>query len=294
VTQPDGLAMPRNLLRSVETFQDPGLAAWVRTAPGRIHQIASQWSLEIGAPYQPGGTTAWVAPVRRPDGSAAVLKVGWAHPEVEHEPDGLRLWAGEGTVLLYDLLRAGDTTAMLLERCVPGTELGQSRPESEQDEVLARVLRRLWRAPPAGAPFRPLAQMCDAWAAEYDAAPHPSLDRGLERAGLALFRSLPRDPVVEQVLLTDLHAGNVLAADREPWLVIDVKPYVGDPCYDPLQHLYNCRERLFADPWGLADRVAQLCEVDSDRVRLWLFARTVVESAWAPELAELVPRLAPR
>ena len=41
------------------------------------------------------------------------------------------------------------------------------------------------------------------------------------------------------LLHTDLHAGNVLAAKREPWLAIDPKPYVGDPVYDVTQHIFN-------------------------------------------------------
>ena len=41
------------------------------------------------------------------------------------------------------------------------------------------------------------------------------------------------------LLHTDLHAGNVLAAEREPWLAIDPKPYVGDPAYDVTQHIFN-------------------------------------------------------
>jgi len=38
------------------------------------------------------------------------------------------------------------------------------------------------------------------------------------------------------LLATDLHAGNVLPAAREPWLVIDPKPFTGDPAYDATQH----------------------------------------------------------
>ena len=70
-----------------------------------------------------------------------------------------------------------DLGASLLERCEPGTLL-RTRPESEQDLVIAWLLRRLWRSPVAPHPFRPL---------------------------------------------------NVLRAQREPWLVIDPKPFVGDP-----------------------------------------------------------------
>ncbi len=53
---------------------------------------------------------------------------------------------------------------------------------------------------------------------------------------MTLFRTLPGSAEREVMLCTDLHAGNVLAAEREPWLVIDPKPYVGDPAYDILQH----------------------------------------------------------
>ena len=96
------------------------------------------------------------------------------------------------------------------------------------------------------------------------------------------------------LLCTDLHAGNILAAERERWLVIDPKPYVGDPTYDVLQHLLNCRARLVADPWDLVGRMAGLAGVDKDRLALWLFARCVVESIHWPDLREVARRLAPR
>jgi streptomycin 6-kinase len=95
------------------------------------------------------------------------------------------------------------------------------------------------------------------------------------------------------LLATDLHPANILSAHREPWLVIDPKPYVGDPAYDPLQHLLNVQGRLTADPQSLADRMADLCGVAPGRFRLWLFARCVVESSWWPEMAAIATRLAP-
>ena len=91
----------------------------------------------------------------------------------------------------------------------------------------------------------------------------------------------------------DLHAGNVLSATREPWLAIDPKPHVGDPAYDPLQHMLNCEDRLHADPRGLACRMAGLLDLDPDRVRLWLFARCVQESAGCSKLAGVARAIAP-
>jgi streptomycin 6-kinase len=215
----------------------------------------------------------------------AVLKVGWTHDEARDEAAGLRVWDGNGAVRLLAEHVDGETTALLLERATPGTTLA-GRPGPEQDVVVTGLLRRLWIAPPVPAvpetgSFRPLAQMCDAWASA--AEPQlTDLDPGLRRKGLALFRALPRDDVPAVLLVTDLHAGNVLAASREPWLVIDPKPYVGDPAYDVLQHLLNDPARLTADPLGFVARVAGLAGLDADRVEAWLLARCVVEAVWWP------------
>jgi streptomycin 6-kinase len=138
--------------------------------------------------------------------------------------------------------------------------------------------------------------MCDAWAAEFDqrfAHTPDGLDPGLGRAGMDLFRTLPRTAARRVLLCTDLHAGNILAAEREPWLVVDPKPYVGDPTYDVLQHMLNCEQRLHADPIGFAHRMADLVDLDPDRLVHWLFARCVQESIDQPALGNVAARLAP-
>ncbi len=58
----------------------------------------------------------------------------------------------------------------------------------------------------------------------------------------------------------------------KPWLVIDPKPHVGDPTYDPLQHMLNWQDRLAAAPAEFVRRMAGLLHVDAGRLRLWLFA----------------------
>ena len=80
------------------------------------------------------------------------------------------------------------------------------------------------------------------------------------------------------LLATDLHASNILAAEREPWLVIDPRPFVGDRTYDATQHLiHNCTERLQTQPNATIKRLADLAELDAERLRLWLFARVAAE-----------------
>lgn len=158
------------------------------------------------------------------------------------------------------------------------------------------LLRRLWIQPPPGHPFRTLQAMCEAWADEFEqdqAAGRAAIDPGLAREGMALLRALPGTADQSVLLCTDLHAGNVLAARRERWLVIDPKPYVGDPTYDPVQHLLNCDDRLGTDPHGVARRMAELLGLDPHRLLLWLFARCVQESPNWPVLGEVAHRIAP-
>jgi hypothetical protein len=150
-----------------------------------------------------------------------------------------------------------------------------------QDRVIAGLLRRLWRTPPFSETFRPLQQMWDQWAQECERKlaerPIPA-DPGHLREGIALFRSLPSSAERHVLLCTDLHADNVLATGREPWLTVDPKPYVGDPTYDALQHLLSCEDRLIENPLGLVERLAGLLDLDPHRLALWQFARCVAES----------------
>ena len=288
----DRFPLPRNLVAAAES---EGPEAWLETLPATVQRLATQWGLVVGAPFQPGGCTAWVAPVVDAGGKDVVLKIGWRHTEALHEAAGLRTWAGEGAVRLYADEEFDDTIGLLLERCLPGTMLA-SRPEPEQDLVVADLLPQLWRIPPPGHRLRSLQVMCDQWADEFEqkvAAGSNGLDPGLAREGIALFRSLPATADREVLLCTDLHAENVLAAERQPWLVIDPKPYVGDPTYDPLQHLLNCPRRLHADPRGLVTRMADLLGLDRDRLLSWLFARCVQESADWPSLADIARQIVP-
>ncbi|MBV7330707.1 aminoglycoside phosphotransferase family protein [Chloroflexi bacterium TSY] len=262
------ITIPDKLRRSIGHHSDG--PAWLAQLPTLIMELSQRWSLTLAAPFEAEASCSWVAPCTRADGSTAVFKIGKPHMEAEDEIAALRFWNGDPTA---HLLEADEThNAMLLERCQPGTVL-RTLPEEEQDRVLAKLLRRLWRTPPDPHLFRSLSEMV----AFYNQDSLEQIDRNpdpaLVRDGVDVYRELV-DSTTEHVLLsTDLHAGNVLRAQREPWLVIDPKPFIGDPAYDATQHLLNCMERLHTDPIGTIDRFAGLLDVDAKRVRLWLFAR---------------------
>jgi streptomycin 6-kinase len=270
----------------------PERSAWLSGLPATLGDLERRWSIAIGIPFDGDEVScAWVAPVTLATGAAAVLKLGMPHMEGEHEIEGLRFWNGDPTVRLLDA--DDDLGAMLLERCEPGTSL-RGLPEPEQDEVIARLLRRLWRAPAAPHRFRALSVMTAYWSRATLAQEEHWPDAGLVRDGLRLFKELPQSAPTHLLLATDLHAGNVLQARREPWLVIDPKPFLGDPAYDATQHLLNCRSRLRADPRGTIRRFADLLGVDDERVRVWMFARAAADprddwqDGFLTELARLV------
>ena len=91
---------------------------------------------------------------------------------------------------------------------------------------------------------------------------------------------------------TDLHAENILAHGAE-WILIDPKPYIGDPAYDITQHLLNCTDRLRDDPLGLIQRMATLTDQDHTRIRSWLFARVACQSSSEEEDKALANTLRP-
>lgn len=290
--------VPRYLAETASCVD--GLYEWIAGLPGIVAGLADRWSLSVGEPFQPGGQCSWTAPAAGPDGAELVLKIGFRFPggEERDEAAGLRIWDGNGTVRVQAACESESGYALLVERCVPGTPLGQVLPEPEQDRVVAGLLHRLWAQPHTGYAFRPLAEMCQAWTDEFEeqyatAGASGQFDPGLAQAGIELFRELPATANSQVLLCTDLHGENVLAARREPWLVIDPKPYVGDPAYDVLQHMLNCEDRLAADPGALAARMASLTGVDAARVRQWLFARAVQESIGSRAMRQVARRLAP-
>ena len=197
---------------------------------------------------RPREQCSWTAPVTglaAPPGAQGRIPV--PRRQRGDEAAGLRLWDGNRAVRLHAAHQSESAYALLIERRMPGTPLGQ---------------------PHTAGPFRPLAQMCAAWAEEFEreyaaASAADRIDPGLARAGIALFRALPETAGNRVLPCTDLHGGNILAAQRAPWLVIDPKPYLGDPACNVLQHMLNCEDRLAADPAGPAKRMAGMARARS-------------------------------
>ncbi|MBV9483455.1 MAG: hydroxyurea phosphotransferase [Acidobacteria bacterium] len=255
--------------------KSPERMAWLEGLPAVVQELEHRWELTPDA--LTGGdepSCSYVQAVRRSDGRPAVLKISMPHMEQECEIDGLRFWNGDPTVRLLE--SDDELRAMLLERCQPGTTL-RVLDECEQDIVISGLLRRLWRPLPTLHRFRALSAMIEHWSNETLAQVERWPDGGLVREGLRVLKELSYTASRDVLLATDLHAGNVLRSERKSWLVIDPKPFVGDPAYDGTQHLFNCSARLQCHPHRTMRRLADLLGVDYERLRSWTFGRAAAE-----------------
>jgi len=175
------------------------------------------------------------------------------------------------------------TRAMLIERCVPGTPLGKVYDDAAL-EVVAGTLLRLWRAPSDDVPWRRLESVAEKWIEvlprSYERHGRPYERRLLEEA-LDALRTL--GPTQEDPVLChqDLHGGNILRAEREPWLAIDSKPIVAERAYDAVPAVRDLGPDgriTVAEMRRRLERLSELLAVDRERVRRWLVAKHL---AWA-------------
>ena len=237
------------------------------------------WRLRLGKPF-PYAFASIAMPATREDGSEVVLKVQRPHRESDQEADALAAWDGQGAVRL--LAHDRPRSALLIERCVPGEALAAQDPEVALREMI-RLLPRLLIGVGVGA-FRPLAEEAEWWASQlpgqWEGAGRPYEKRMLD-ATLDILRSLPPTQGEQVLVNQDLHPGNVLAAQREPWLVIDPKPLAGEREF-ALAPIVRATELGHSKRQVLRrlDRLSSELGLDRDRARRWCVAQTV---AWAIE-----------
>jgi streptomycin 6-kinase len=240
---------------------------WLARLPALVADCAERWQLELEAPVDTPHSLVV------PAGDVVLKLNAPSHFEADHEAEALARWDGVGAARL--VARDDERRALLIERCRPGMQLAAGR---EHVTVLAGLIERLWAPPAWPHPFRLLADEAGRWATavperwEADGKP---FERRLVEFSVDVFESVDR--AAKALVNQDLHGGNVLRATREPWLVIDPKPLVGEREANAVGVLRNdALDGGTASVRQSLDALASL-GLDRERLRCWGVAHAL---AW--------------
>ncbi len=282
-------ALPAGL--SAQAALGPRWVAWLDGLPRTVVGLVEEWELSYdGDPRH--GFCSLVVPVRTTGGRPAALKVAFPDDENEHEHLALQRWQGNGAV---QMLRADPRRyAMLLERLHP--EDLSDLWDVEACEIVAGFYGRLHV--PALPQLRTLTSYVERWNSGLAALPKdaPVPRRLVEQAVSLAAAFLTDEASTGRMIHGDLHYENVLAADREPWLVIDPKPMSGDPHYEVAPLLWNRWDEVVGSG-RVRDAVRQrfhavvdTAGLDEDRARDWVVVRALHNAYWSVDDARSLGR----
>jgi streptomycin 6-kinase len=274
--------IPDGLLVVASRGQD--WADWLDRLPRLTRDLLDEWGLRVDGTSS-YGNCALVVPVLTADEQRAVLKVQFPHWEAETEHLALRAWAGNGAV---QLLRADPRRfALLLERLHPRDLT--TIDALDACEIVGGTYKRLHSA--AGPRYRTLSGELKRWVERFRKLPAsaPVPHRYVEQA-ISLSEDFIADPATDGRLIhTDLHYENMLAADREPWLVIDPKPLSGDPHFEVAPRIWNRWDEVVAAAdlrFAVRQRFYTAIDAagfDQDRARDWVIVRQMLNVLWTLE-----------
>lgn len=270
----------------IDAFHEEG-ESWLATLPATVEEFAERWSLaDLGKPFDLSYN--YVIPVTCGDGSEAVLKVSVPGGEYRGEMAALSLYNGEGCCQL--LLAEQERGVMLLERLRPGTMLAEMADDEAATAVAAELMHKLWRPVSADHSFVTVEQWFQAFSRHWQRYGGVGpLDGQIFHAAEAIVGELLRANHPPMLLHGDYHHHNILQAERAPWLIIDPKGVVGDPCYEVGAFLYNpigLHERYPNLQPVLERRVHQFSEIlgfERERIQHWGIAQAVLSAVWTCE-----------
>jgi len=228
------------------------------------------------------GYLAIVLPAIQKDEKVA-LKLSWTDEYSADEMSALEAWDGDGVVRLINTDKS--LGALLLERLDYNTNLESLSPD---DAILVAgdLLRRL--AIPAPYWARSVESQCDELASRMEKM-FSSLDHNIERSSLdkslGLLKELRKSD--DKLLVnSDLHFQNVLAGDREKWLVIDPKVSAGDLEFGTAQLVWQDFGMVkSSDEFSRRlELLADAANLDLQKMRGWIYIRVVDLWLWGVKL----------
>jgi len=278
----------KNNIRGV--FGEAGIL-WLERLPQLLNECAVQYQLEILPPF-PNLSFNYVTPVRRSDGTDAVLKLGVPNPELHSEIAALRVYDGRKAVRVLE--SDAEQGILLLEHIMPGTPLTTLASDEHDDEattICSLLMRDLWRLVPPGFALQTVADWSKSFGVIRErfgggsgVLPHALLDKA-ER----IYAEYLAAPTGQVLLHGDLHHDNILLDTDDHWLAIDPKGLIGEPEYEVFPLVRNWWEdrHVRANPKGFMERrldlLSEILGFDRERMRNWCIAQSMLSACWIVE-----------
>ena len=271
------ITVPHHFAKATITREGDVGKAWIAALPRTVERLCQQWQLVMTGPVM-HGYTGIAIPVQRGE-EACILKVYWRSSDTDSAPVALKIWNGRGAV--HVLAYEPEIGAVLMEKLDPAHSL-EAIEIGDAVRIAGRLLRRL--AVPAPMHMRT--------AAELAANMVQNMGQRWENYGRPFSRQLLETVCgwaeqlgpVSETLMTDydLHYIDILAGQREPWLMIDPKPLVGDPEFSLAQLLWTRLEDMEATQ-GLEyhfHAFVEAAELNAALARKWTVVRCADYWLW--------------
>ncbi|GAB4264025.1 MAG: streptomycin 6-kinase [Candidatus Promineifilaceae bacterium] len=287
------LRLPDQFVRTVEQTFAPQGREWLQNLPNLLAWCGHHWQLTILPPY-PNLSYNYVAPARRRDGTAVVLKLGIPRSELVTEAAALTHFNGRGAVrLLAANLEKG---ALLLNQLTPGHTLASQLLSNQIDDdtatrLAAQLMAALWQPPPDQHPFPTTADWAKGFQRlrrHFAGGTGPLPEKWVAKAE-AIFAELLADSSTTVLLHGDLHHENILASSGNTWTAVDPKGVIGEPAYEAGTLLRNPYPAVTTWPElsrrqaRRLDILAETIALDRQKMARWAFAQAVLSAWWSIE-----------
>lgn len=265
---------------------------WLHDLPRHVAELEREWHISVGAPL-PGGTSAFVAPVTKDDGTQAILKIALPafradDHSYEHELCAYRLADGRGCARVF--AAQPEIHALLLERLGPNLD-ALGLPVYDQLPIICRTVRQMWVPAPTTTPLRTGAEKAR-WLAAEITSMWERLDRPCSRAAIdlaleyAAARATAFDPGTAVLVHGDAHGFNTLRARGDDFKLVDPEGLVSEPAHDLAIPMREHQAELLAGDVRVllparARRLSRLTGVDEHAIWQWGFIERVSTGLYA-------------
>ena len=273
----ESILIPRDFARDTETRAGQAGREWLEALPRIVEQLCQHWQLVINGKVM-NGYAGLAIPVQR-EREQCILKVYWRDKETDTAPLALKIWNGRGAVKV--LAHEPEPGAVLLERLDPKHSL-ETIEISEAVIIAGRLLRRLAIPAPEHMPSvtEMAAGMVYAMPQRWEQYGRPFSGQLLDK----VYEWTEQLGPESDKLMTDydLHYTDILAGQREPWLMIDPKAIAGDPEFSLAQLLWSRLEDMEAKQ-GLEYHfrvLVEAAELNYELARRWTIIRCADYWLW--------------